>query len=231
MDKISHYRNLLQASDTFAATIMGIAADLLGDDEFRGWDVATLILELEERTGAQLSLASRNRAMAGLVLVNSDPAIAELFYRRVSKFIQLCNALTDGVFEPRVFDPADVDEIAWGVTEAMLLAPPHEDDPNPFADEIVRYIGEACRREGLLQAPDILGLGLREDRPLEKVHENFADDPVMFEAIAGMADNKSKDIDEFIYRELDRLVQQLRSLPNTAAVQFAQQLQEALPTA
>ena len=94
--------------------------------------------------------------MAGIHLLTSDA-----FYKSTPTFIEVCNVLSGGLYDPATWDPADALECAWGITEAMLLAPPDEDDEEPFSREIRAYIGAALDQEGILNPPDVLRIAVR----------------------------------------------------------------------
>jgi hypothetical protein len=115
-------------------------------------------------------------------------------------------------YEPNVFDPADAQEIAWGVTEALLLSPPEDEDP--FSAEIRGYIIETLRSEGFTSAPDILSNIYKVSSQVAGSYEAMAtEDPELFETAYGIAADKTSDVDAIINERLRMLVTQLSRLP------------------
>jgi len=121
--------------------------------------------------------------------------------------------LYNGTIDPRVFDPADAAEIAWAITEALLIWPPTEHKDNPFDPKILQYIGEAVHDEGIMVPPDILRLGGANNTELwNQVQANFTDDPAMFAAIAEHERAKTDEINDMVKSRLEQLLDQLAGL-------------------
>jgi hypothetical protein len=110
-----------------------------------------------------------------------------------------------------MWDPADAEEVAWGVTEALLLYPPEDDDPEPFTDEIRSYIGAMLDREGLINPPDILRIALRQARVSPSI-EDFSDDPTMFNAVYDLEEGKRQDIEQTVRMRTKLMAAQFRAL-------------------
>jgi hypothetical protein len=159
-------------------------------------------MELLEDFQVQIPQTNLDKIMAAALLITSDD-----FYKNLPKFIEICNILADNEFNPEVFDPADPFEIAWGMTEAMLLSPPDEDEP--FSTEIRYYIGKACQNEGLTTPPDILRIGLTDGNdPLAE----SADDPTLYSAFFQHQQNRSAEIVDTVREHITGLFNQLESL-------------------
>lgn len=171
------------------------------------WHPGTILLEIKDDFRVELPRPNFDRLMMGIWLVTSDE-----FYQNVPSFIEACNVLSGSVFDPSTFDPADAAECAWGITEALLLAPPEEDDESPFSEEILAYIGQALDQEGIVHAPDILRLGTRSGDLAAKVNATFSDDPEMFSAIYKAEGEKTDEINQLVRENLSRLIQQLGRL-------------------
>src|SRR5690606_17234680 len=120
------------------------------------WHPDTIRLELAEELRLPLQRVppwNGAKLNAAIGLLTSDD-----FLRRPKRFIAYCNILSNqGDFRPDLFDPADADECAWGITEALLLRAPLETD-EPFSEEIRYYLGAALQREGIKEPPDVLKL-------------------------------------------------------------------------
>ncbi len=192
---------------TPATVLLVLAVDLLGPDVLR-WDPATIRLELEEISGTKLPAASLNKLMAAMEIVATDG-----FYRDLPSFIRLCNALYNGTLDLETFDPADAGEIAWGITEALLIWPPDPQDEEPFDHKIVEYIGHALRDEGIMRPPDVLQLGILPEDVWNKVQASFSDDPQMFAAIYSIESAKTDEINQIVKARLAQALTLMDELP------------------
>jgi hypothetical protein len=172
------------------------------------WDPETIKLELRDDLQVQLSEPAFDRLMAAILLVTTNR-----FERSLPDFIEVCNILSGDTASNAQFDPADVQEIAWGLTEWLALngAPAH-DEPDPFTKEICAYIGAQLDNEGLLHAPDVLKIALRDQAPVLRASTEFADDPVMFESIYQVQQGHLEDLEAFLRDSLQRLKSQLLAL-------------------
>jgi hypothetical protein len=190
--------------DSFATTLVTSLVDLYGT-EAMSWAPQTIRMELEDDFGVPMAPLLFDRLMAGIALITTDT-----FYSSLPDFIELCLVLSGAAYDPTVFQPADADDCAWGVTEALLLAPP--DSENPFSDEIRAYIGQVTEAEGIINPPDILRIALRDHDVLGKVQAGFADDPEMTQAIWDAEASKTDDINSLVRERLRLLIQQLANL-------------------
>jgi hypothetical protein len=198
---------MLTDAETTATALLVIAADRLGL-ELLEWDPETVLMEVEQSFGVKLPPGNFNKLMAAIELLVSDS-----FYTSLPDFIRICNILYNGTFDPRAFDPADAGEIAWGLTEAILLWPPTEHPEKPFADKILQYIGHSVHDEGIMIPPDALRLGLPGDEELwDQVQANFSDDPEMFAAIYAVEKDKTDGINKLVKDKLRLLLTQLEPL-------------------
>ncbi len=203
--KTASIREILTDNETYATTMVVLLVDRYGT-EAATWTPETIRRELREDFGVTVPAGLIDKAMAGFLLLTSDA-----FYNDPAVFIQICNILAGDTFDPRVFDPADSYEMAWGITEAALLSPP-EDTENAFSEDVRSYIGYQTVAEGISDPPDILAIGIR---PVDRHDPNavFADDPEIYNAFF---DKKQADrtlITDMLRENLKELVGQLESLP------------------
>lgn len=214
-------------ANSFATTLLTLFIDTYGTEAF-DWDPKTIESEIESDYGIKLPRSIFDRLMAAISIVATDG-----FFQSLPDFINLCNVLSGDSFDPTVFDPADAGECAWAMTEALMLSPPDDNEEEPFNQEIVDYISEVLKSEGILTPPDILKVGLRKDYKeiVEKVRYDFSDDPEMFQAIFETEKGKTEDINDLVKARLAALVQQLEKLPlaNGDASGAAKKLMSALP--
>jgi len=212
---------------SLATTLLIIAADGL-DGEFLTWDPETIRRELQDTFQTELPPANFNKLMAAVQLITTDG-----FYQDLPDFIAICNTLYNGTFNPTTFDPADAGEIAWGITESLLIWPPDPKEENPFTDEILAYIGKAIRDEGIMIPPDVLRLGLPGGQDMwSQVQGTFSDDPAMFGAIYEVEKSKTAEINQMVKARLRALLEQLDGLQladgdaRSLAVDMLQALQQ-----
>lgn len=164
------------------------------------WDPDTIARTVRNECRDPVPDLVVDRLLAGTTL-----ALTDRFYSNLSDFIDLTNVMAGSLIDPDLFDPAEIDEAAWAVTEALLFEPP-EDPDHPFADEIVRYLEQRLRYEGFVTVPIALRLpGLRTDH-LQGV---AADDP----EILRQADDRRREVDRVVRDHLRILFRQLQNLP------------------
>jgi len=163
-------------------------------------------MEVFDDYGIEIPDTNLDKVMAGISIITSDD-----FYKRLPVFIQLCNVLADDEFDPSSFDPADPEEIAWGITEALLLSPPEEGDDEPFSDEIRYYIGHIMSENGIVDPPDVLRIAM-QDVPMEDPLAISADDPEMYSAFFHKQQDESKLIKQLLQIQIKELLQQLEGL-------------------
>lgn len=193
------------SKDTFASVLLTLFMDRFGTEALT-WDPTTVTLEIEEEFGVDLPQLPLDKLLVGIQLLTTDR-----FYKSLPDFIAFCNVLNGDTYRPDMWDPADAEEVAWGITEALLIYPPEDDDPEPFTDEIRAYIGAVLDREGLINPPDILRIALRQARISPSI-EDFSDDPTMFNAVYDLEEGKRADIENTIRMRTKMLAAQFRAL-------------------
>jgi len=199
-------RKILTDPDTFATTLLVWAIECFGM-ECLEWHPGTIKMELEQRFNCQIPKVNLDKLMAAVMILTTD-----LFFKDEARFIELANILSGDDFQPDEFDPADSVECAWAVTEALLLCPPDEDDPEPFSENVRRYIGFVLKEEGYITPPDILKIAIGGDFS-DQVRYTFSDDPEMFSAVYQGNADKASEVEAIIRDSLRELVAQLQALP------------------
>jgi hypothetical protein len=219
-------KNIMQEAwksrETFASVLLTMFLDRFGSEGLT-WDPTTISLEIEEDFDVDLPQLALDKLMVAIQILTTDR-----FYKSLPDFISFCNVLSGDPYRPDMWDPADSEEVAWGVTEALLIYPPEDDDPEPFTDEIRAYIGAVLDSEGLVNPPDILRIALRQARVSPNIGD-FSDDPMMFNAVYDLEEGKRQDIEQTVRLRTKLLVAQLRALnlKNGSAEQVAQMLEAA----
>jgi hypothetical protein len=201
------YRDLLNSPDAFATPLVVLLIDTYGSEALQ-WDPETIALELEDDFQVKVPKENFDKLMIGIHLLTTDE-----FYQLLPEFISTCNILSGDTYDPRTWDPADTEEIAWGITEGMLLAPP-DNEEEPFTKEIRAYIGEVVDAEGIINPPDVLRIALRGSPDTQQnIQGEFSDDPLMFESIYKLEQGKTEAIISVLNENLQWLAMQLNLLP------------------
>lgn len=194
------------AEDTFATTMLVMLTDKYGTEALE-WQPQTLVMEIEQDYRVDLPKVNMDKLMAAIDVLTSDN-----FYQSLPDFINLCNIFSGDSYDPRMWDPADSSEVAWGITEALIIEPP--DGEEPFSLEITAYIGAILDAEGIIQPPDVLKIASRDIADLTgKINGEFSDDPAMFGAIYDFENSKTQAINTYVKTNLTMLIQQLQVLP------------------
>ena len=198
---------LITSSDTFVTTLITLLADRYGT-EFLQWEPETIVMEVEDDFHVDLPQQALDKIMTGVAIMTTDD-----FFNSLPDFVQHCNVLSGDLYNPELWDPADSSEVAWGITEAMLLWPPDGDTDSPFSEEIVAYIGKVLDDEGIMTPPDVLQIAIRDTDFASMVQNEFSDDPDMFGMIHQFESDKTKQIDGYVRSNLKELSAQMRALP------------------
>lgn len=194
-------------NDSYTTTLVAMFLDMYGTEGL-SWDPTTCLMEVQDDMAVVLPPIVADRLLAGIQLLKTDA-----FYCSLPDFIAFCNVLSGTPNNPEMWDPADVYEISWGITEAMLLAPPDNED-EPFTEEIRAYIGQMVSVAGIISPPDVLRLALRDSPELTgQVNAEYSDDPLMFQAIYAVEQAKTDDITRMLKENLGELLDQLTRLP------------------
>ena len=191
--------------DTFASVLLTLYLDKFGTEAL-SWDPTTMLLEIEEEFNVDLPQLSFDKLLVAIQILTTDR-----FYKSLPDFVAFCNVLSGDTYRPDMWDPADAEEVSWGLTEALMIYPPDDDDEEPFTEEIRAYIGAVLDREGLINPPDILRIALREARVSPSI-EDFSDDPQMFSAIYDLEEGKRADIEQTMKERTTLLAAQLAAL-------------------
>lgn len=219
-------RDAFMSPVTYATVLLTLVVDVYGTECFN-WDPETLQMELNDDYQMQIPQANFDRLMVAILMQGSPD-----FYKSLPDFIEYCNVLSGDSYDPGTWDPADTTEIAWGMSEAMLICPPDDGDDEPFTEEILAYIGAALSSEGIMTPPDILQLALRDSDPVAKVSTEYSDDPIMFNSIYDLESSKTESINVAIRSGLQRLSEQLDALQlrSGSTKGVVQQMLQALST-
>lgn len=211
-------------------TLYGLSLLCLFLDEFGTegltWEPETIEMEVHSEFGVDLPAASFDRLMTAISILTSNS-----FFVSPPDFTRACVSLSGHAFNPESFILPDCADLAWGITEGLLISPPDDKQEAPFSREIIAYVGACLDDEGIITAPDVLRIGLRDRDVADQVRYNFSDDPEMFSAVQGMEADKTDAINQLVQGRLRGLLTQLRELPvaDGRAAQLAAKLLSKLP--
>lgn len=202
-------KKLLLSPQTHATPLLVLCLDrfpeMLGQDGESPWAPETVRLECQAEFQATLPDYNLDKIMALMTVLTSD-----LFFVNLPSFIQLCNVLSGDTFDPAVFDPATCAEMAWGITEVLLLEPPDSDEP--FSDEIRRYIGAMLVEEGFHAPPDVLRIAIFDEARGDPLNV-WSDDPELYQMGFAVQQEKKADVEALLRDNVMELSLQLKSLP------------------
>lgn len=217
--QITFYRKALQEKNLLATPMVIGLLDIYGMEVLE-WLPETLCMEIQDDFQVPLQEPLLSRVLTGFAILTTDD-----FYKSLPDFVMHCNILSGDSFNPDMWDPADAGECAWGITEAMLLSPPEEDDEEPFAPEIVAYIGAVLDSEGIMTAPDVLRIAVRSQPDFDL--GAFSEDPELGSAVTQFENSKSDEINQLIRAGMHKVMTQLQELPleNGSADNILQKIQ------
>jgi len=194
-----------KSRETFASVLLTLFLDKFGIEAL-DWDPATITLEIEEEFDVELPQLALDKLLVAIQILTTDK-----FFKSLPDFVMFCNVMCGDTYRPDMWDPADAEEVAWGITEALLISPPEDDDKEPFTDEVRGYIGAVLDSEGIINAPDILRIALRAARVSPSITD-FSDDPTMFNAVYDLEAGKTEDINQSVRLKTDLLIKQMAAL-------------------
>lgn len=190
--------------ESYATTLLTCLLDHYGE-ECLEWTAMTISLQVKDDFGVAIPKVNLDKVMAAIAIVTTD-----FFFTSVTRFVQLCNVLSGGEFDPTTFDPADVAEMAWGVSEALILDPPSQTGETPFSAEIVGYIQYMLQEEGVIKVPPVLAFAKNTQAEFN-VSENLDSEFIGEFMISQQA--KNQEILDVVQENLAELQQQLAALP------------------
>ena len=212
LPKSAVLKAFLASEETYATILLLIAADKYGSEVLE-WSPETIRMEIEDDFGVELPKQNLDKLMSAITVVTTN-----FFYQDPVRFVELCNIFSGDDAEPGEFDPADADEIAWGISEAFLLWPPENSDSDydtKFSAEVLEYIRQTLINEGFLSAPDVLGVAGLDETSF--VRDTFSSDPEMYQAIYELQEQKKDLVKLFLADNFADLKSQLKAVPLESA--------------
>jgi hypothetical protein len=199
----------------FATSLLALYLHQYGPKEGKGseieclyWGPETIEMEVHDDFGVDLPQGNFERLLTAITLLTTNT-----FFTSPPDFTRACVVLSGHVPNPNTMLLPDCADLAWGITEALLISPPDDDDQAPFSPEILGYVGTCLDDEGILNPPDVLKIGTRSADSLNRQNYAFSDDPDMFAAVVGFERDKTQSINDLVRGRLRALLTQLSTLP------------------
>jgi hypothetical protein len=200
---------IIEDPTTFGTAILAIVLDNYGTDAF-AWEPLSLRMQLKEDFGADLSKLNEDKLWGLIVALTTNQ-----FYLSYEIFSQTCKALNGDQANFSVFSPADPEDLAWGVTEVLLNDKQDKSAGNTeFSHEVAGYTGVILSQNGIWTPPGILSFAEYASKdPTLDLETAFVDDPDMFEAARQNQGIRKQELEAGVKTNLQKLVQQIDSLP------------------
>jgi hypothetical protein len=201
----SQIKAIVQDISIPATCLLVLCLDEWGTDML-DWEPETLEQAARMSWNAELPQANRDKIWALITHMTTDA-----FYSSLEGFIHICNALSGHGVDFEQFDPAEVDEMCWGVTEAFLIAPMEKEDR--FTEEIVTYMETRLEYEGFQKVPHMLKKFVQIPAREEELNQTLTLDGIGFKNYWKMQEGRLANIDIWIKERLAALFALLESLP------------------
>lgn len=202
------YKAVFRDENSFATTLVMILIDQLGTVEWFDWDPDAIRAEIQTRFESDLPQDNMDKLMALVICLTT-----ERFYVDIDFFIHACNAMGGEGSNFKTFDPAEIDEMSWTITEVALNDPLEKPREELFAPDIQEYI----RREAVMEGYGILPSPLKfvgEPKELFSELEESAEFGEDFFASSWQAQQQqAKNIEDMVKRNMELLVKQIQSIP------------------
>lgn len=189
-------KELLRSPNTFATPVLLYLVSVLGDDviTYEPETISEYLRKVEP--GTSRALIDRVVAATGLFTSNA-------FWYDPATFSIISRSLNRKPFPTSM--PADLEDMAWGVSEAALITS-GEDTSDNFSEYIIRYIKYYLTHNGIYTAPSSLTfVGSIPFTPA-------LDDDSSTMTIQEASDREAVVVDVKINRQMLELLQQLKSL-------------------
>lgn len=203
----AYLTNIFESEQSFASTLLVALVDDISSVDWFTWDSEALRAEILDRFSARIPQVNMDKIQGLILAITTNQ-----FYVSLEAFIGICNSLAGDGADFRTFDPADVEEMMWAVTEVLLNDHPHEEElSDVFSEEIRHYIGIQAASEGFKELPKPLTFGIIEGN-YDEATEAFAD-AELFGAFYSRAKDEVKVAVADNQQKLQLMVQQISQLP------------------
>lgn len=202
---------LLADPQAFAYNLLAVLLDAYGTEAL-SWTPETIEMELRDDFNVDVPPGNFDRLMTAIGILTSDA-----FFTSPVDFARGCLSLAGTFIPANQLALPDSAEVAWGVTEALLIEPPPDEEEgskggNPFSEDITAMIGVLLDREGILTPPDVLRIATRDGDLAARVSYEWSDEPEVFSAIQKFEAEKTERVEGAVRARLSALLDQLQAL-------------------
>lgn len=216
--------DLLRDPRLFTTSAMALLIDRFGV-EFMEWDPITVGLEIESEYGIEPTTELQDRIQAGCSLYTSN-----LFFVSLETFSTICNTLNFGSTTSQILLPADLDDVMWGCSEAMLILGDIYDEKQ-FSHNVRLFTGALLKEAGFVKPPSILGFAEFTEDMVLRSDEAFAGDEHMRLSFWADQEHEKEMLETWNQGKIIALMQQLKGLPlKNGSPEFIQQTLDRLKT-
>jgi hypothetical protein len=170
------------------------------------WEPEILRDAFEEQFDlAKLSQKAFDKLNCGYMLLGTD-----LFYSSIEGFLSATAVMNDRPFEEDQIPFCSLEECAWSVWEASQLTGETSDGKptTEFHPDIVKYIQEAGRLNGVSKFPLWLSFANTEDAP----YPDMSGDESVFEMYMQRQQECIADLNRYVQGRQDKLTEELQKL-------------------
>jgi hypothetical protein len=202
---------------TYTTTLLVLFLDNYGTEGL-GWAPETIQIELEEYITDEIPEKNMAKLMTGISLLTTNK-----FYRSLPDFNIFCGIMSNKGFDKNILYLSNLEDISWGLFESFLIAPPEnfvekndkkKNIKDYFDPEIIAFIQETIKKDDYVILPKTIQVLFENSNFLiNKIKEDFIDDPELFSLIYKMSIMKSIDIDNLVIKRLRGLLSQIKDLP------------------
>ena len=192
-------RTALENPESSATLLHAIVFRRYGE-EWYNWDPVTIALELKDDFSLDIPAANLDKLCAIQVLMTTAA-----FFEELDAFLAICGTFAEGDPLFDVFDPASVEEVVWGVTEAAINR-----ELLPFSRAIKLHVRQLLREDGYGPA----------DYPpaIAELLETDPDSEDITQGLASMAN--SENASAYVRDQLNDFVDQFRRVPSLSGLEL-----------
>lgn len=199
-------QDLFSKRDVFTTTLMTYMTTAY-NTEFIEWDPATVALQLKQDLKMDVPGYNLDKIQAASSLFTSN-----LFHVSLETFLPICMSFSRGTAVGTALTPANIYDIAWGVSEARLLEGTDFDEEG-FSHNIRLYTGVILDQEGFYELPKVLDFAEFQKGRKEAAYNAIAASPEDYQLYYEMQKQKRDAINIGIQQRLVALFEELKSMP------------------
>ena len=196
----------LSAPDLFATSAMAIMMDNFGAD-FLNWEQETIEMEVRGLCSNPDEDLFDKIAAATTVLTTNTPHLDTLTFNNVTQVFNF------EAIHPQSFIPADLEDVLWGCSEMRLLEGPEDYNSLGFSGEIREFVGQLLVQNGITTPPSVLDFATISEDMIMSRDDTLGADSIMFSAYWDSQRANVKDMEEFVVRRTNKLMNQIIQLP------------------